>query len=274
MAVNYSIRELRGAAEELTNIMDIPFIEWSQSFLKRRLFYATEKLGIRKHEQLLEAINNDEQKDEFSRYMTVPVTEMFRDARLWRTLRQHFNETSYNDTINVWIPDVSTGEELYTLLILAKENGLFDKMNIWINHNSKSILKDIENGIVGTRKLDTNSFNYKRFEGTASFDNYISEIEGEFQLSKDLLKNVNFTHGYFLNTAPQEKMDLVLFRNVMLYFKKDFHTTLKDYVDQKLKPGGLLCVGVKEVLPSPFSSRFECIDVKEKIYQKFKVLTD
>lgn len=274
MAVNYSIKELREAAEELTTKLALPYNEMSQSFLKRRLHYATEKLNIRKHEQLIEAIEEDSFQEEFMQQMNVPNTEMFRDAKLWRTLRQHFNECKYDSKINVWIPDASTGEELYTLLIMAKEANLSENMNIWINQTSKHLLKNIEKGILGTRKLDANAFNYKRFEGTSSFNDYIIEVDGQLHINPDLIKNITFTHGYFLDKVPDERMDLILFRNVMLYYKKDFHSQLKDCVDKSLKPGGLLCVGVKEVLPSPFSMRFECIEPTEKIYQKFKMLTD
>ncbi len=274
MAVNYNIRELRALSEHLTTVTGIPFDQMNQSFLKRRLNYFNDKKGFRKGEQLIEFIMKDEFKEEFIAYMTIPVSELFRDAGLWRNIRHYLTELAFVSEINVWIPQVSSGEELYTLLIIAKEEGIIDKLNVTVGYSSNYKIDCIQKGYLRAKRMDTNLYNYKRFEGKAALEDYFDTKEDGLYLKNNLMDGVKFKKGLVTAGQPDEKMDLVLFRNAMLYYKKDYQSIFKNAIDDCLKPGGLLCVGVKEILPSPFSDRFECIDQKEKIYKKFKALMD
>lgn len=274
MALNYSIRELRDLSEVLTKETGVAFDQMSQSFLKRRLSVFGDKRGIRRSDQLLTELEQDEFKDDLINNMVVPVTELFRDAGVWRNIREHLLEMSINQEIRVWIPQVSSGEELYTLLIIAKEVGVLDKLKVTAGYCSLATKEQVKKGIILNKKMDMNLYNYKRFEGKASLEEYLDEENGTLNLKSDLLSNVEFRKGLVTSGQPDEKVDIVFFRNVMLYYKKDYHSVFKSEIDKCLKPGGWLCVGVKERLPSPFSDRFECIDCKEKIYLKFNALND
>ncbi len=274
MALNYSIRELRELADVLTKETGVAFDQMSPSFLKRRLNVFGDKKGIRRNEQLLAGLQHDDFKDDLLYNTVVPVTELFRDAGLWRSIRDRFMELPDSEKVRVWIPQVASGEELYSLLIIAKETGVLDRLKITAGYCSSDIKENVEKGIIQNKKMEINLYNYKRYEGKATLDSYLEETNGIISLKADLLSKVEFKKGMVTNGQPDEKVDLVLFRNVMLYFKKDYHSVFKSAIDSCLKPGGWLCVGVKERLPSPFSDRFECIDVKEKIYMKFNALND
>lgn len=274
MALNYSIRELRELADLLTKETNVAFDQMSQSFLKRRLNLFGDKKGLRKHEQLLKALEQDAFKDDLLYTINVPVTELFRDAGVWRNIRDRMLQLAAQPTISVWIPHVSSGEELYTLLIIARETGVWDKLNVTAGYCSSALKEQVKNGIIQNKKMEMNLYNYKRYEGKTGLEIYIEEDNGTIKLKNDLLSKVEFKKGLVTDGQPAHKVDLILFRNVMLYFKKSYHAVFKDTIDSCLKPGGWLCVGEKEHLPSPFSERFEWIDTKEKIYTKFNALND
>nr|WP_319400354.1 CheR family methyltransferase [uncultured Carboxylicivirga sp.] len=273
MALNYNIREIRELSELLTKETNLPFNQISQSFLKRRLYLFGEKKGLKKNEQLTDGLSNSEFKDDLINSIVVPVTELFRDPGTWRKIREHLLSLSNQSSISVWIPQVSTGEELYTLLIIGKEIGVIDKLDILVGYCSSGFMKLVQKGLVSSKKMEINQYNYKRFEGKSSLNDYMSEEGTTLELGTDYLSRIQFKKGCVTTGKPDKQVDLILFRNIMLYYKKEYHTILKEEIDECLKPGGWLCLGAKERLPSSYEDRFECFDEKEKIYIKFNALT-
>lgn len=274
MAVNYSIKELRELAGFLTEVAGIPYDQMCQSFLKRRINNFNINSGFRRPQQLTDSLEKTENVEALIDEMCVPVTELFRDAGLWRNIRERLKKLALNPTIDIWIPQVSSGEELYTLLIIAEEEGLLDRLQVTVGYLTPQNKACVQSGQLRAKKMDTNLYNYKRFEGKDSLEHYFVTDASGYCLRPALLRNVKYIKGLIAGGQPSEKMDIILFRNTMLYFKKDHHPVFKAAIDKCLKPGGWVCVGVKEMLPSPFSDRFECIDMKEKIFMKYKALTD
>jgi len=273
MALNYSIREIRELSEVLTQETEMPFNQMSQSFLKRRLYLFGEKKGVKKNEQILAGLKDNAFKDDLINNIVVPVTELFRDPGLWRKIREYFLFLSDQPNIKVWIPQIASGEELYTLLIVAEETGVLDKIEVTAGYCASVAKERVEQGVIYSKKMDTNLYNYKRYEGKQSLEGYMEDDEDTLKLKSSFLSKIHFNKGCVTVVKPDEKVDLVLFRNVMLYYKKDYHSVLKEAIDSSLKPGGWLCIGVKEQFPSPYSDRFECIDQKEKVFLKFNALT-
>jgi chemotaxis protein methyltransferase CheR len=273
MALGLNISELRALAEQLSDKLNLPFRYMTHSFFKRRLSQFIETNGIRKADHLMEELNDETFADEFCHYFSVETTELFRDASFWRQLRKIIKDQYSQSKFNIWFPNVASGEELYSLLILLDEIQCIDKAYITINHPSKVGLTKIKAGLVSSKKNDVNAYNFKRFEGTKCLDDYFNESETALNLHNSLLKNVSFKQAGFDKT-PDTRSDIVIMRNSMLYYAKDFQIKVKDIIDTNLVSGGYLCLGVKEQLATPYDERFECIDIKEKIYNKYKFLRD
>ncbi|MCU4155181.1 hypothetical protein J1N10_04290 [Carboxylicivirga sp. A043] len=273
MALGFNISELRVLSEQLSEKLNLPFKQMTHSFFKRRLGQFIEMNGIRKVEQLMEQLDNEAFADEFCHYFSVDTTELFRDAGFWRHLRKIINEQYTGANFKVWFPQVSSGEELYSLLILLDELKCIDKAEITVNSTSELGVERIKKGLLGSKKMDVNAYNYKRFEGVNSLEDYFNESEEGPCIESSLLKNVSFGRVGF-DTVLDTKCDFIIMRNCMLYYARDYHTEVKNIIDSTLLSGGYLCLGVKEQLATPFDDRFECIDTKEKIYKKFKFLRD
>ncbi|WP_430814258.1 CheR family methyltransferase [Carboxylicivirga sp. RSCT41] len=273
MALGFNISELRVLSEQLSDQLNLPFRHMTHSFFKRRLSQFIEMHGIRKAEHLLEQLNNEEFADEFRHFFSVETTELFRDAGFWRHLRKIINDYYSGVDFRIWFPDVASGEELYSLLILLKELNCHTKAHIIINNTSDIGCGKIKNGQLSSKKMDINAYNYKRFEGIGSIEDYFRETDEGLKFDLSLLDQVQIKKGGIEET-PGQPCDLIIIRNSMLYYAKDYHQVVKEVVDNSLVSGGFLCLGVKEQLAAPYDNRFECIDAKEKIYNKFKFLRD
>lgn len=188
-------------------------------------------------------------------------------------MRKSIAERSGDEGLHFWLPDLSSGDELYSLLILLNEINYADNARIHVNHPSLKALNDVKSGLLAARKMDTNSYNYKRFEGIAKLEDYYRESNQGFKMDSKLLNKVVFNQAGMLH-APAQKVDIILFRNSMLYYTKAYHYELKNTFDTALQAGGLICLGVKEILPEPFGDRFECLEQKEKIYGKYSFIKD
>ncbi len=271
MAVSFNISELRALAQQLSSDLKMPFEYMTHSFFKRRMNLFLDKNGIRKVEQLHQLLQDKNEADEFCRFFSIATTELFRDPSFWRQLRKILNEKYSTSNINIWLPDGASGEELYSLLILLDEIKLLSKVNVWVNHWSSKAIDNLQNGHLQMRKHDVNAYNYKRFEGVKSIDSYFTELENEVHLNTALMHQVHFTQGG-VKQKPTVKCDIVILRNSLIYYTKDYHEEVKNEIDKALLPGGYVCFGVKEQLAAPYQNRFEIIDTKEKIYSKFSFL--
>jgi len=276
MAISYSINELRELAERLTAVTKLPYNEMTHSFFKRRLALLFEKRVIKKPEQFISLLEEDSFIDAVNDDFAIATTELFRDPGFWRKLRHLINESQIELDLptTVWIPGVTSGEELYSFLILLEESGLSGKMKIVTSHSSKQSIQRVQDGLIVTKKAETDIYNYKRFEGISKLENYIENEQCSICLKKELLKNVRIESGFFPTEEEEHKASIVIFRNKMLYYNKSFHEQLIERIDRNTKPGGIVCVGINESLPKSFTKRFECIDEKESIYRKYKFLTD
>lgn len=271
MALSFSISELRNIADQLTELVGIPFNKMAHSFLKRRLNEVFERLGFRKVEQLTEAIKNNDIADDLRYSFSVSTTELFRDPSMWRSLRKLISCNYINKPLNIWLPDVASGEELYSLFILLEEIKMAGNTHIVVNHTSKKAIENIKQGLLAVKNKEVNSYNIKRYEGKGDLEDYFFEDRTGYKIKSELIKNVTFRQGGILD-IPDTKVDIILFRNVMLSFTRKYHLDIKNRFDEVLKPGGIICIGVKEVLPSHYNDRFECFDEKEKIYRKYSFL--
>lgn len=274
MAVSFSISELRAISEQLSVQLRLPFRHMTHSFLKRRLAMFCDKHTLRKPEQLLEQLNEEAFVDDLCRFFSVNTTELFRDAGFWRHLRKLITANYPQQNIKIWLPDGASGEELYSLLILLKEANLISRAFITVNNPSHKGIENLKQGALNMKKMDVNAYNYKRFEGTGSVEDYFSETPDGPQFDVALFTNVSFQKGGIEQVQESDKYDIIILRNSLLYYTKDYHEQFKRIIDRALVKGGLVCLGVKEQLSVPYDDRFECIDTKEKIYSKFRFLKD
>lgn len=211
----------------------------------------------------------------FDKYLSeglVDTTEMFRDPSFWRDLRDiHLPDLlKGHGNLRVMIPGVSSGDEVYSFMILLKETGLTSKVWVLVTSLSQLRLDTLKNGVsYDLRKMENSEANHKRFSGSFELSDYYKVENNKALMDSALLEGVEFKKNSFLHDEPITGQHLILYRNRMIYL----NATLQDKIGQKLFDslitGGILCVGAKESIDAaPFSRKLVCLNPVEKIYKK------
>ena len=205
-------------------------------------------------------------------YFSVTVTEIFRDPELFKVLRNRV--IPYLKTfphVKIWHAGCSTGEEVYSMAILLKEEGLYDRTTIYATDINDEAL---ESGKKGIYKLDTGkdfTKNYQKSGGKNSFaDYYHAQYDGMI-IDNSLKKNIMFSNHNLVLDGSFGEMHLILCRNVIIYFDKLLQNRIFRLFSESLCSNGFLVLGSRESIRFSESREvFSDFDEKWKIYQKKK----
>jgi chemotaxis protein methyltransferase CheR len=255
------------------------FRNYAKASIKRRIlaFLAsnpsiagTEDSGISK---IIPHILYDEDLfQELLQSFSITVTEMFRDPEVFKVLREKV--IPYLKTfphVRIWHAGCSSGQEVYSMAILLKEEGLYDKATIYATDFNDEALENAKKGIYNLDMGKEFSKNYQKSGGKKSLSSYYyAEYDGII-IDKSLRENVTFSNHNLVLDGSFGEMHLILCRNVLIYFDKTLQGRIFNLFDQSLCDNGFLVLGSKESLSfSTAEKDFSIFDKKSKIYQKNK----
>lgn len=238
------IQELKEIASIMEGRLHVDFQDYNQSFLHRRVAYMFDKMGFRRIQDLKDAMASLVTADEVSYYMSVPSTELFRDAPFWRQLRQTIAD---HRPRTYWLPCLTSYHELFSLLILLDREGAKGS-TVEANVLSDHIARDIRTMRLSLKEESTDRQNFERLQAGFTYDDYVTRVDGAAFLKDGMLRSVQITNGWLLN-APPRKYDVVIFRNMLLGYGRSLHkTVVTRLADSLADTDALLCVGVGEQL--------------------------
>ncbi|MDP4267394.1 MAG: protein-glutamate O-methyltransferase CheR [Bacteroidota bacterium] len=273
MLGDIDIKDLRNLIGTIKELYKYDFSDYAISSFKRRILRILELNKIKSVDELIQKIKcSKDFLEEIIREITVNTTEMFRDPSFWGTLRKDIIPNfSNNHYIRIWHAACSTGEEVFSMCILLKEMNLLDKAIIYATDINENVLKTAKSGIYPIRSLETSNNNYESYQGIQKLSDYykLSTTNDKVCFDLNLLKNVTFkTHDLVLD-SPFSKFDLILCRNVMIYFNFELQNKVVQLFDQSLFKNGNLALGSKETIAWCKAARsFSVISVEDKIYKK------
>lgn len=201
---------------------------------------------------------------------SINVTEMYRDPSFYKALREHVIPILKTyPFIKIWHAGCSTGEEVYSMAIFLKEEGLLDKSLIYATDINEVVLKKAKEGIYPLERLKEFTINYQKSGGRDSFANYYTANFGAAIMNKELKKNIVFSQHNLATDSEFGEMHLIMCRNVLIYFNKDLENRVFNLFNDSLVRKGFLCLGSRESLKySNYSKQFSEFVPKEKIYRK------
>jgi chemotaxis protein methyltransferase CheR len=202
--------------------------------------------------------------------LTVTTSEMFRDPEFYLALRKEV--LPYLRTfpsINVWSAGCSTGEEVLSLAVMFKEENLLDRTTIYATDINPRALKKAKEGIFRADSMKLNTRNYIEAGGTEAFSRYYTADYGLAKMNSDLLENVAFSEHNLVTDQVFTECQLILCRNVMIYFNGELQDRVLELMRDSLRVGGVLAIGSKESLAfSSVSQDFEAIDEKWRVFRR------
>lgn len=272
MIQDVEIKELRNIITLVKDMYNYDFGEYAISSFKRRIIRIFEIFKFNTVDELLVKIKTDKVfVEEFVKEVTVNTTEMFRDPTFWRKLRDDILPIlSSNTNIRIWHAACSSGEEVYSMAILLKEMGLYDKAIITASDINEDVIKTAKSGIYPARNMDLNQSNYERYGGKYKLDDYYKEVkDGNVQFDSKLISNVTFKRFDLVLGAPFSKFDIILCRNVMIYFNLELQDRVVAKFSESLFKNAFFAVGQKETIAwCKAAKSYSTYSIEEKIYRK------
>ena len=201
---------------------------------------------------------------------SINVTEMFRDPRFYQVMREKvipiLRELPF---IKIWHAGCSTGEEVYSMAILLTEENVYDKTRIYATDVNAEAVNRAKSGIYALDRMQEYTAGYQRAGGCASFADYYSARYDVAIMNNSLKRNMVFADHNLVTDVSFGEMDLIMCRNVLIYFSRDLQNKVFALFLDSLHAGGFLCLGSSESVRFFSRSRsFVDFEEKEKIYRK------
>lgn len=268
------IAELRKLTTFIKEKFDYSFKDYAMSSFRRRIKRMLDLYKLQTVDELIHILDTKEDFfEEFVSELTVNVTEMFRDPTFWRVLREHIipNIMLNHNKISIWHAGCSSGEEIVSMSIVLDEMGILDKAKIVATDIDRSIIAKAKEGRYPLKHMEVNRKNYLRYQGKYSLEKYYTEVGSEAVINKSLLENVSYRKHDLVQGSVFSKFDLVLCRNVMIYFNQTLQNQVLHRLHESLFKYGYLVIGSKESLIwCDIAHKFIVVNNEEKIYKKIK----
>jgi chemotaxis protein methyltransferase CheR len=247
------------------------FRRYAAASLKRRLALAVVRFGCRSLSGLQERVlRDDEVFRELLSYLTITVSEMFRDPGFFRAVREKvvpFLRTY--PSFKVWVAGCSTGEEVYSLAILLREERLLERALIYATDINREALRRAEAGIYRLDRLARYSEAYRAAGGRASLSDYFTAGYGAAVFDKRLRKDIVFSDHSLVTDTVFAEVQLVTCRNVLIYFDPALQDRVIGLFRDSLCRKGFLGLGARETLNfSNYAADFNEFVREERIYRK------
>lgn len=246
------------------------FTGYSRASLKRRILrlYALDKF-VSFAEFRYKMRSELSYFNRFVEQITINVTEMFRDPDFYKSLRTNIlPKLGTYPFIRIWVAGCSTGEEAYSISIILKELNLLKKALIYATDINPAVLEKASTAIFPLSKMKQYSENYIASGGSENFSNYYSANYSLAKLNDDLKSKIIFSTHNLVSDNSFNEFQLILCRNVLIYFDRDLQVNVFDLFDNSLENLGYIGLGSKETLDfSHISKKYKKLD-SNKIWRK------
>jgi chemotaxis protein methyltransferase CheR len=265
-------RQLELLINEVYDYYGYDFSGYSMASFKRRVDRLFDLDGFIDFADFLSKVRSE---PEYFKHMveeiTVNVTEMFRDPHFYKTLRNDVLPIlATKPFIRIWHAGCSTGEEVFSMAIMLQESNLLHKSLMYATDINPLVLDAAKKGVFPLRMMKQYSENYMASGGTKDFSDYYTANYGLAKFGEEMLEKMVFSPHNLVSDRSFNEFDLILCRNVLIYFDKDLQERVLELFDASLANLGYLALGTKETLKfSSVQYKFQQLD-KEKLWKKVR----
>ncbi|HEY9061778.1 MAG TPA: protein-glutamate O-methyltransferase CheR [Pseudobacteroides sp.] len=246
---------------EVYKLSGIDLSCYKEKQMKRRIEALIRKYGMEPYESYLQAIKaKNDMYNEFINYLTINVSEFYRNPEQWEVLKNEILPMilNVNKKPRIWSAACSTGDEPYTLAMILNNFIPLNEIRIIATDIDREILNKAQTGIYSAKSLAGLPKNY--------LNEYFTSIGDTYQIKESVKKCVDFKHHNLLKDPYPTDLDLIVCRNVLIYFTEEAKTNIYYKFNASLKPHGVLFVGSTEQII--MSSKFNLKSLKTFFYVK------
>jgi chemotaxis protein methyltransferase CheR len=247
------------------------FRQYAFASSRRRTMGRARAEGAKTVLELLDRVLDDQAcMGRLLRALTIHVTSMFRDPQFYIAFREKvvpFLKTY--PFVRIWDAGCSSGAEVYSLAILLAEEGIYDRCRIYATDLSEDILRDAKQGMFPLNSMKEYTENYQKAGGKASFSDYYSARYDHALFRPSLRKNIIFAQHDLVAGGSFNEFNVILCRNVMIYFNNSLQDRVHRLFYQSLARLGVLGLGQRESLRfSPHEASYEMVDAAQCLFRK------
>jgi chemotaxis protein methyltransferase CheR len=262
--------EVRLVLEAIHSRYGYDFRNYAADSMGRRVLAAAAKLGLNNLGELLHRLVREPAV--FSTvldFLTVRVTDMFRDPPFYRALRQLAVPLLRTyPQLKVWHAGCASGEEVYATAILLMEEGLYERAQIYATDMSSVAIEQAREGLYPEAAVADFARNYADAGGARDFGEYFRVAYGRAAVRPALKRNVHFFQHDLVSDHSLGEMHVVFCRNVLIYFGNQLRERVFALFAEALARGGVLCLGASEALPVSQQPFYQEVSVAHRIYRK------
>lgn len=247
------------------------FREYSEAHIRRRINNRLSLSGMESIAEMQHRVLHDSGfAASLLQDLSITVTEMFRDPGFYQMLREKVIPILKTYSfIKIWHAGCATGQEAYSMAIILKEEGLYERTTIYATDFNQQALDKAREGIFTTELMKEYTRNYQQAGGKEMFSNYYTSDYDLCIMDQSLKKNIVWAHHNLVTDSVFAEVNLVLCRNVLIYFNKGLQNKVQNLFYDSLIQGGVLCLGSKESLRfSDVDSKYTELDKKHRIFKK------
>lgn len=263
--------ELRLLVDAVYLKFHFDFRGYARASLKRRLTVAMTRFGCASLSQLQDKLLHDQAVfPALLDFMTVQVSEMFRDPSYFLTLRRDIVPLLRTyPSLKFWVAGCSTGEEAYSLAILLREEGLLARSLIYATDINAQALKRAEEGVYELERIAGFTVNHQRSGARTSLSDYYTAAYGRAVFDKNLRKHIVFSDHSLATDSVFAEVHLVSCRNVLIYFDRRLQDRALELFRDALCRQGFLGLGAKESLRfSTVAGAFDEFAREDRVFRK------
>ncbi|MBO4247241.1 protein-glutamate O-methyltransferase CheR [Halomicrobium sp. IBSBa] len=262
-------RQFQELLEFIGAEMDFESGFYNDAYLDRRITARMRRTDIdsyREYQRRLE--RDDDERAALLDSLSINVTGFFRNPEAWESLRSVLRDlTDQHRRVNLWSAPCADGREPYSAAMLALDDPQVDDRSVSIlgTDINEDILRAAREGTYET------SHTTDIADELAPLDDYSEYIEREgdsFRIRKRVSDMVEFEQHDLIRGASKRDFDLVFCRNLLIYIDGEYKVPIFETIEESLREGGYLMIGMTETLPTACRDSFEAVDKQHRIYRK------
>lgn len=263
--------EVKSLAQSILTRYGIDFTCYEPKSLRRRIVRLLNLYNFTSIFELWTRLLKDREFIQvFMNEVSVGMTSMFRDPIFWKHMKRRIQtDFKQRESLSIWHAGCSTGEEVYSMAILMAELTFQDKVKAVATDINQVAMDQAASGRYHKIKMIENETNFRSYNTFSDFAKYYT-TEGTDAIMIDSLKNyATYQYHNLINDPITNTYDIILCRNVMIYFDNNAKVKLLDKFYDALNPGGLFVIGFYDTMLSWVNyTKFELVDEEAKIFRK------
>jgi len=206
--------------------------------------------------------------------LLVNLTELFRNPEIWLKVKDDLLEKlRTKPIINIWHAGCSTGEEIYTMAIVLKEQGLIRRTRALATDLSTTALETAKQGTYNKMLWKKYESSYLSYYPKGTPSNHFTVNDSEIVVNNDLKNHITFLRHNLVQDRMDKKFQIIFCRNVMIYFDETLKMKVLKLFYDSLEDDGFFIIGYYDMLPEASKELFVLYDATTRIYRKNKVNT-